>query len=85
MGLTGEALDTRIGWADRYSAKAENPGAQWGKRLFRMHAMGEIWLMGVNRALVLMDRDQAESLVRAHDGSDSRGVERVRVLRHIYR
>lgn len=66
LGMSGEALDARIGWADRYSAKAENPGTTWGKCIVRFAAMAPFWLAGLNAKLVLMDADQAERLVRDH-------------------
>jgi hypothetical protein len=85
LGLTGEELDARIGWADRYTAKAENPSAKWGKHLIRIEDMAEYWLISLNRSLVLMDRDHAETLVRTHASEQpQRGLERVRVHRFVF-
>lgn len=84
FGMSGEELDARIGWADRYTAKAENPDKKsWGKRLIRIEPMADLWMIGLNRALVLMDRTEAERLVREHASSlpDVRGLERQTVVR----
>lgn len=85
LGLTGEAMDERIGWADRYTAKCENPDEKWGKKLFRIEPMAEFWLAGLNRTLLIMDTDQAEALVRSHSvSSPGRGLQRVSVQRLVF-
>lgn len=86
LGVSGEEMDARIGWADRYCAKAENPDEKWGKRLFFFEPMAEFWLAGLNRTLVLMDRDAAETLIRTHASTlpDERGLQRVRVQRLVF-
>jgi hypothetical protein len=62
LGWTGEVLDARIGWADRYTAKCENPGEIWGKTQLRFAQMAPLWLDGLNARLVLVDRKLAEQL-----------------------
>lgn len=88
LGMSGEDLDAVIGWPDRYSAKVENPRKKWGRTLFRIEPMADYWLKGLNRALVLMDRDQAENLMREHAAAsqnpESQRLARVRVLRLAY-
>ncbi len=77
LGITGEALDDRIGWQERYTAKAENVQKRWGRATFRMGDLCDSWLIGLNRALVLMDRDKAEQFIREHSvDSPSPGLER---------
>jgi hypothetical protein len=62
LGWTGEILDARIGWADRYTAKCENPGETWGKTQLRFAQMAPLWLDGLNARLVLVDREFAHQL-----------------------
>lgn len=85
LGMSGEELDAVIGWPDRYAAKVENPRKKWGRTLFRIEPMADYWLKGLNRALVLMDRDQAEQLMREHaeasQNPESNRLARVRVVR----
>jgi hypothetical protein len=85
LGMSGEELDAVIGWPDRYAAKVENPRKKWGRTLFRIEPMADYWLKGLNRSLVLMDRDQAEQLMRDHaeasQGPESKRLARVRVVR----
>lgn len=83
LGLSGEDLDARIGWSDRYTAKLESGHKSWGRQVFRMERTADEWLLGLNRALVLMDRDEAQRLVLQHATSlpDERGLRRVRVQR----
>lgn len=80
LGLTGEALDDRLGWQERYTAKAENVTKRWGRATFRMGDLCDTWLLGLNRALVLVDRDVAEQLIRT-ESSPSPGVARRLVAR----
>ncbi len=61
LGMSGEELDWRVGWADRYSAKCESPEKAWGKTVFGSRCSDE-WLAGLGRALVLMDRAVALAL-----------------------
>lgn len=83
-GLTGEVLDEIIGWPDRYTAKAENPNKPWGRTALRMGDLFDVWAKGLNRSLVLMDRDQAERIVRAQAESSAtpqQGLERRLIMR----
>lgn len=82
LGLSGEALDARVGWPDRYTSKAENPGLQWAKRLIRIADMGELWLQGLDAALILADREDAMRFVQGHVDAEVQhhGVRRVRKL-----
>lgn len=82
LGLSGEALDARVGWPDRYTAKAENPGSRWAKRLIRIADMGELWLQGLDAALIIADRQDALRFVEGHIDSEIQhhGVRRVRKL-----
>lgn len=85
-GWTGEELDARVGWPDRYAAKAENPGASWGKSLIRIHGMGDLWLQSLGLAVVLIERKQAERLVAEASadpevGEQDHRRERVQVVR----
>lgn len=87
LGMSGEQLDEVIGWPDRYAAKVENPRKRWGKTLFRIQPMGDFWLKGLNRSLVLMDSELADKIVREHAASqdpESRRLARVRVVRLAY-
>lgn len=83
LALSGEDLDGRIGWCDRYTAKLESGHKKWGRRVFFMEPTADEWLLGLNRALVLMDRDEADRLIREHVSSlpNGRGLQRVRVQR----
>lgn len=82
LGLTGEDLDARIGWSDRYTAKVENPDAAWGKKVFRVHRCADDWLAGLGRCLVIMDRLEAERLIAAHaTASDPTTYRPIRILR----
>lgn len=60
---TGEDLDARVGWPDRYAAKAENPEAKWGRRLIRIHGMADLWLQSLDLHLCLVERKQAERMM----------------------
>lgn len=86
LGMSGEQLDEIIGWPDRYSAKVENPKRRWGRTLFRIEPMADYWLKGLNRALILMDHDKAEQIVKEHAATsqdpEGRRLARVRVLRY---
>ncbi len=84
LGMSGEQLDEVIGWPDRYSAKVENPKRKWGRTLFRIEPMADYWLKGLNRALILVDRDEAERMIQEHaslHNPESRRLARVRVVR----
>jgi len=87
-GWTGEELDAKVGWPDRYAAKAENPGTAWGKTLVRVHGMADLWLQTLDYALVLVDRKEAERMV-AEAAADPEVCERdhlrrVQVMRLVY-
>jgi hypothetical protein len=86
LGISGEELDGRIGWADRYTAKAENPNAKWGRHLIRVEPCADEWMQALNRSLVLMDRTYAQELVRQHASSlpDVRGLQRRLVQRLVF-
>lgn len=87
LALSGEQLDAIVGWPDRYAAKVENPDHRWGRTLFRIQPMADFWLKGLNRALVLMDAEAAEQLIRDHAAShapEGRRLARVRVTRLAY-
>lgn len=86
LGISGEELDSRIGWCDRYTAKLESGHKSWGRQVFRMERTADEWLLGLNRALVLIDRDAAMAMVREHASSlpDERGLRRVTVARLVF-
>ena len=58
--MIGEEFDDYVGWADRYTAKAENPDALWGKTLIRVEMHADLWLQALGYHLVIMDRKEAE-------------------------
>lgn len=80
LGMTGEDLDAHIGWCDRYTAKCESPDKKWGKTVFRIERCADDWLAGLGRALVLLDRVQAENLMRQPSLPEA-NLRRVRVMR----
>lgn len=86
LGWTGEQLDVRVGWADRYGAKAENPEAPWGKRLIIVRHMGDYWLEALGRTLLLVDTRQAEEILAAvtDEGGSGHGFETVRGMRLVW-
>ena len=61
-GWTGEEADARSGMPDRYAAKLEHPETQWGKRGLHITAMWELWLQTFGLVLVIMSREQADSI-----------------------
>lgn len=79
LGVSQQALDDRIGWADGYTAKAEAPsraamdrgGRGYGRRVaWGFAASLNWWLESLGLTLVLMDRAQAEALIAASDAPD---------------
>lgn len=72
LGISQQALDDRIGWADGYSAKVEAPGRAnrdtsgrgYGRRvIWGISALLACWLESLGLALVVMDKNQAEALI----------------------
>lgn len=61
-GWTGEELDARAGWADRYTGKLERPEAPYGKRGLHISDMYEVWLEALGVCLVIMPTDLAAAL-----------------------
>lgn len=61
-GWTGEELDARAGFSDRYTAKLERPNAPWGKRGLHISPMWEVWAEALGLALVLVTKEQARQL-----------------------
>lgn len=73
LGFTGEDLDERAGWADRYGAKLEQPNRPCGKAGFlfdygtevtptgtlRASAMADVWCGSLGVRLVLVDEATA--------------------------
>ena len=87
LGWSGEQLDLRVGWADRYGAKAENPAAPWGKRLIIVREMGDYWLEALGRSLLLVDSRQVPAIMaaaEAEDGGQEHGFERVHGFRFVW-
>lgn len=76
LAWTGEDLDERAGWADRYGAKLEVPQRPAGKLGFhfdfpceflpsgnvRPSGMATVWLHALGLRLVLVDEETARSL-----------------------
>lgn len=76
LGWTGEDLDERAGWADRYGAKLEVPQRPAGKLGFhfdfpceflpsgnvRASGMATVWLQALGLRLVLVDEETARSI-----------------------
>jgi len=76
LGWTGEDLDERAGWADRYGAKLEVPHRPAGKLGFhfdspceflpsgnvRPSGMATVWLHALGLRLVLVDEETARSI-----------------------
>lgn len=65
-GETCEALDNRIGWSDRYTAKMEHPDSKSGKRGLRISHAAECWLEAFGFVLVVMPAAQAAALGAVH-------------------
>lgn len=61
-GWTGEELDARAGWPDRYTSKIENPEKAWGKRGLQVSPMWEIGAQTLGLVLVVMTREEADKL-----------------------
>lgn len=76
LGLTGEDLDERVGWADRYTGKLEAPLTPSGKVGFhfthpvdvlptgtiRSSGMAACWMQALGLRLVLVDAATAERI-----------------------
>lgn len=76
LGLTGEQVDDRAGFSERYTAKLEVPYAPCGKTGFifshpsevlptgsvRASGMSEVWLETLGLRLVLVDAETAEGI-----------------------
>lgn len=76
LGWSGEDLDERAGWADRYGAKLEVPQRPAGKLGFhfdfpsevlpsgniRPSGMASVWLQALGLRLVLVDEATAQSI-----------------------
>lgn len=76
IGWTGERLDERAGWADRYGAKLEQNRRPSGKAGFlfsfgtevcpsgtlRASAMAEVWMEALGLRLVLVDNATAKAI-----------------------
>jgi len=74
LGVSQQALDDRIGWADGYTAKVEAPGRAnrdtsgrgYGRRvIWGISALLACWLESLGLVLVVMDKAQAERLIAA--------------------
>lgn len=89
-GWTGEDLDARVGWPDRYAAKAENPEAKWGRRLIRVHSMADLWFQSLDLHLCLVERKEAERLAAEVTADPKVGehrsvhVQRIQVARLVW-
>lgn len=73
---TGEDLDERAGWADRYTGKIEKPMRPQGRPSFtfdwpaevtpagviRPTGMGEVWMGALGLRLVLVDAETAKAI-----------------------
>lgn len=74
LGISQQALDDRLGFADGYVAKLEAPERSYGRRVaWGLSTFLFYWLEGLGLALVVMDKAQAEALVAASEGSDMAG------------
>lgn len=74
LGVSQQALDDRIGWADGYCAKVEAPGRAghegksrgYGRRVaWGIAQTLTWWLESLGLVLVVMDRAQAEAIIAA--------------------
>lgn len=74
LGISQQALDDRIGWADGYCAKVEAPARAtsgggsrgYGRRVaWGMAQTLSWWLESLGLALVVMDKAQAEAMIAA--------------------
>lgn len=71
LGVSQGELDDRVGWADGYSAKLEAPDRKYGRRVaWGISAFLNWWLEALGLTLVLMDKEQAQALIAAADGTD---------------
>lgn len=61
-GWTGEELDARAGFSDRYTGKLERPDAPWGKRGLHISPMWEVWAEALGVCLVVVTKEQARQL-----------------------
>jgi len=61
-GMTCEAFDHHVGWADRYVAKLEHPETPSGRHGFHISAMADLWLKALGLRLVLMTERQADEI-----------------------
>lgn len=68
-GWSGEELDARAGFPDRYSIKMENPRARWGRRGLHISPMWELWAEALGLCLVIMAKDQAEAMGAVEAGN----------------
>lgn len=80
LGWTGEDLDERAGWADRYAGKLEAPTRPAGKLGFhfdfpceltptgtiRPSGMATVWLESLGLTLVLVDTTTADAIGAVH-------------------
>lgn len=74
LGISQQALDDKVGWADGYTAKVEAPGRAnrdtsgrgYGRRvIWGISHMLAYWLESLGLTLVVMDKAQAEALIAA--------------------
>lgn len=75
-GLTHLELDDILMMADGQTSKIEAFDARWGKTPFRMHFNADMYLQGLDLALVAMPRDEALALVSRADEREARRVRR---------
>lgn len=83
LGISGEALDTLCGWPDRYTAKAENPEAKWGRVALKLSENAQAWMIALGHCLVLMPVEQARAIC-ASDHERARANDSIRVEK-VYR
>lgn len=76
LGLTGEQMDARINWSDRYSGKIERPNRPEGRPSFRFDfpcevmpwgdirptGLSDFWLDALGVRLVLVDARTADAI-----------------------
>ena len=79
LGISQQALDDRIGWADGYCAKVEAPGRAghdgksrgYGRRVaWGMAKTLSWWLESLGLVLVVMDKAQAEAMIATSNDDD---------------
>jgi hypothetical protein len=68
-GMTGEELDYRAGFSDRYTAKLEQGDKPYGRKGFvvepgkiKVWGMGEVWLEALGARLVIVPAAVAEAI-----------------------